>query len=445
MAVESHIRYHIWTIGCQMNQAESARIAGRLDAAGLEQVPHIDQADLVVLNTCVIRQSAEDKVLGTLGLLKGLRQRRPYLSIVVTGCFVDSNGQELRSRFPHVDLFCRPGDYWSLEDWLCRRTRHGTGQGLLSSPDAHPLPKRERDHTGRQVPTAYVPIIQGCDRFCSYCIVPYRRGREASRPLTEVVDEVRRLVARGVREVTLLGQNVASYGHDLRPVVGLADLLHAVNEVDGLARIRFLTAHPADVDDRLVDAVASLEKVCEHFDVPVQSGDDYVLSRMRRGYSVDQFRALVRSMRAQIPGVSLSTDVIVGFPGETDEQFAHTYSLLEEQKFDVVHSAAYSVRPGTIAARRYLDDVPPETKRQRLHKVESLHGQTARSLNERYLDSVVEILVEGRKQHRWYGRTRTDKLVFFESEDDLLGRLAAVRITESGPWALRGVMEAAEA
>lgn len=428
-----------------MNKAESARIAGRLDAAGLEQVSSIELADLVVLNTCVIRQSAEDKVLGTLGLLKGLKQRRPHLSVVVTGCFVNSNREGLRSRFPHVDLFCRPGDYSSIEEWLCRSASQPAGQASACSPYAGPLPKRERDNMGRQVPTAYVPVIQGCDKFCSYCIVPYRRGREASRPLQEVVDEVTRLVAQGVREVTLLGQNVASYGHDLSPVVGLADLLAAINDVDGLARIRFLTSHPADVDDRLINAVASLGKVCEHFDIPVQSGADYILSRMRRGYSVDQFRDVVRSIRAQVPGVSLSTDVIVGFPGEADGQFMPTYRLLEEQHFDVVHIAAYSARPGTIAARRYVDDVPLEKKRQRVRKVETLHEQTARSINARYLDSLVEVLVEGKKKHRWYGRSRTDKLVFFEDERDLLGRLVAVRITESGPWALRGVVETAEA
>jgi tRNA-2-methylthio-N6-dimethylallyladenosine synthase len=424
-----------------MNKAESARIAGYLDAAGLEEVSRFEEADLVVLNTCVVRQSAEDKVLGTLGMLKGLRQQRPSLSIVVTGCFVNSNHNELCRRFPHVDLFFGPGDYRSLERWMNEATDLVLARPLPCSPRESLLPKLDRDR-GRKSPSAYVPVIQGCDKFCSYCIVPYRRGRESSRPPEDVVHEVTKLVQRGVREVTLLGQNIASYGHDLALGTDLAELLGTLNRVEGLTRIRFLTSHPRDVSDRLIDAVASLDKVCEHFDVALQSGHDEVLSRMRRGYSVEQFCDVVQSIRDRIPGVSLNTDVIVGFPGETEEQFAHTYHLLASLRFDVVHCAAYSPRAGTIAARRYCDDVSLEVKRRRVDSIERLQEQMASEINAGYEGCLIWVLVEGRKRDRWYGRTRTDKLVFFEDGRDLLGELVQVRVTEGGPWALKGVPEA---
>ncbi len=383
----------------------------------------------MVLNTCVVRQSAENKVLGTLGLLKGLKDERPNLQILVTGCFVNSHTQELQRRFPHVDLLFKPGDYPELIAW-------GQKQGI---PIEQGLLRYARNDT-RMAPSpcALVPIIQGCDNFCSYCIVPYRRGREVSRPVEEIVCEVRELAKRGTREVTLVGQNVDSYGHDLPGHPDLADLLKELNSIDDLARIRFLTNHPKDISLKLIEAMASLSKVCEHLELPVQSGDNDILKAMRRGYTVERYRELVHTIRRKIPQVSLSTDIIVGFPGETEEQFEHSLSLVGEMRFDVVHVAAYSPRPGTIAWREYQDDVPAEVKKGRLNKIEELQTAIASEINSQLQGQEVEVLVEGKKGGKWFGRTRSNKLAFFEDAGDWLGQLAIVHIQKTSPWSLIG-------
>jgi len=425
-------RYFIWTIGCQMNKAESQQIAGYLDSAGYQAASSFSHADLVVLNTCVVRQSAEDKILGTLGLLKGLRSRRPNLQILVTGCFVNSHTQELQRRFPHVDLLFKPGDYPELVAW-------GQKQGI---PIDERLLRYPRNGDGiNPSPCALIPIIQGCDNSCSYCIVPYRRGREVSRPVEEIVCEVAELVSRGVREVTLLGQNVDSYGHDLPGHPDLADLLNELSNIDELVRIRFLTNHPKDMSLKLIETMASLKKVCEHLELPVQSGNDDILKAMRRGYTVGRYRELVHSIRRRIPQISVSTDIIVGFPGETEEQFEHSLSLVQEMKFDVVHLAAYSPRPGTIAWREYQDNIPAEVKKERFNKIEELQTAIASEINSQLQGRQMEVLVEGKKKGKWFGRTRSNKLVFFEDAADWLGQLSRIQIDETSPWSLRGEVE----
>jgi tRNA-2-methylthio-N6-dimethylallyladenosine synthase len=423
------LRYFIWTIGCQMNKAESRQIADYLDSLGYQAMNSFSNADLVILNTCVVRQSAENKVLGTLGLLKGLKNKHPNLQILVTGCLVDSNTQELKRRFPHVDLLFKPGDFQELVAWgkkqdipIEQRLLHGVYDNTRGAPS----------------PCAFIPIIQGCDNFCSYCIVPYRRGREVSRPLGEIVCEVEELVERGIQEVTLLGQNVDSYGHDLPGHPDLADLLNELSNIDSLVRIRFLTNHPKDMSLKLIDTVASLNKVCEHLELPVQAGDDDILKDMRRGYTVEQYRKLVHTIRHKIPQISLSTDIIVGFPGETEGQFEHSLSVLKEIKFDVVHVAAYSPRPGTIAWREYQDDIPSNVKKERLHKIEELQAAVASEINSQIQGKEVEVLVEGKNKGKWFGRTRSNKLVFFKDTGDWLGQLARVQIEKTSPWSLRG-------
>src|SRR4030042_5023694 len=329
-------KYYIWTIGCQMNKAESQRVADYLEILGYQATHMLQTADLVVLNTCVVRQSAESKVIGTLGYLNGIKNGKTDFSILVTGCFVDSDIKRLEKSFPQVDLFFKPGDYVGLLNWAKEQ-----GIGILEDLTIFPSTKNVAVN-------ALVPIMQGCNNFCSYCIVPYRRGRERSRPVEEVVCEVVELVRRGTKQVTLLGQNVNSYGQDLPAKPDLSNLLAELNDMDGLDRIRFLTNHPKDMSQQLIQAVASLNKVCEHISLPIQPGNNDVLKAMRRGYTVEQYRQLVGSIRSYIPDVALSTDVIVGFPGESDEQFDHTLAILEEIKFDTVHVAVYSVRPGTI-------------------------------------------------------------------------------------------------
>jgi tRNA-2-methylthio-N6-dimethylallyladenosine synthase len=422
-------RYFIWTIGCQMNKAESQRIAGYLDSAGCQAAISFSNADLVVLNTCVVRQSAENKVLGTLSLLKGLKNKHPNLQILVTGCLVNSDTQELKRRFPHVDLLFKPGDYPELITW-------GHKQGI---PIEQRLLRYARNDAGMAAsPCALIPIIQGCDNFCSYCIVPYRRGREVSRSLEEIVCEVKELVRRGLKEVTLLGQNVDSYGHDLPGHPDLADLLKELSSIDDLARIRFLTNHPKDISLKLIEAIASLNKVCEHLELPVQSGDNDILKAMRREYTVERYRELVHIIRRKIPQISLSTDIIVGFPGETEEQFEHSLSLVQEMRFDVIHVAAYSPRPGTIAWREYQDNIPAEVKRERLHEIEELQTAIASEINSQLRGQEVEMLVEGKKGGRWFGRTRSNKLVFFADAGDWLGQLARIQIEKTSPWSTGG-------
>ena len=449
--------YSIWTIGCQMNKAESQRIASYLNSAGYHEVKSPREADLIVLNTCVVRQSAEDKVLGMLGQLKGLKREHPDIRILVTGCFVDSHVEDLKKRFPHVDFLFRPGAYPDFLSWAKEQGVPADEQSSLrgAPPEQNeilPLPlrypqsqgqndrrRRARNDAGKvPSPCAYIPIIQGCNNFCSFCIVPYRRGREISRPVEEVVCEAEEMAKRGIKEIILLGQNVDSYGRDLPGHPDLADLLYRLSEIEGLSRIRFLTNHPKDMSQKLIEAVASLEKVCKYLELPVQSGDDDILKAMRRGYTIEQYRELVRAIKERLPQVSLSTDVIVGFPGETEEQFEHTFSLLTEIRFDVVHVAAYSPRSGTIAWRKYEDDVPRETKKERLKKVEQLQASVAGEINSGYIGKEVEVLVEGNKKGKWYGRTESNKLVFFQDDADCSGQLVKVNIEKTSPWALQG-------
>jgi tRNA-2-methylthio-N6-dimethylallyladenosine synthase len=412
-----------------MNKAESQQIAGYLDSAGYQAATSFPNADLVVLNTCVVRQSAEDKVLGTLSLLKGLKNDHPDLQILVTGCLVNSHTQELQKRFPHVDLLFKPGDYPELIAW-------GQKQGM---PIEQRLLRYPRNVAGMAPsPCALIPIIQGCDNFCSYCIVPYRRGREVSRPVEEIVCEVKELVRRGIKEVTLVGQNVDSYGHDLPGHPDLADLLNELSSIDELARIRFLTNHPKDINLKLIETMVSLNKLCEHLELPVQSGDNDILKAMRREYTVERYRELVHTIRRKIPQISLSTDIIVGFPGETEEQFEHSLSLVQELRFDVIHVAAYSPRPGTIAWREYQDDIPAEVKKERLNKIEELQTAIASEINSQLRGQEVEVLVEGKKGGKWFGRTRSNKLVFFEDAGDWLGQLARIQIEKASPWSLGG-------
>jgi len=422
------MKYYLWTIGCQMNAADSRRAAEELEKLGFQKARGPEAADLVVLNTCVVRQGAEDKVLGRLTSLAGLKRRRPDVTLALMGCFVHEI-PSLQHHYPWVDAFILPSDVPALVEVARQKAEGRRPEGRQPDP-------------GRVPVSVGVSISFGCDHLCTYCIVRLRRGRESSRPVDEVVAEVRDLVARGAREVTLLGQNVDSYGHDLedggrgRPP-DLADLLEAVHAVPGLARIRFLTSHPADMTQRLIDTAARLPMVCEHMELPVQSGHDTVLRRMGRGYTVAEYRDLVARIRAAMPGVGLATDVIVGFPGETAEQFEATYRLLEELRFDMVHVAAYSPRPGTPSAR-LADDVPAREKDRRRRAVDELQERIVAEINAGLVGQTVEVLVEERHRGKWRGRTRTNKLVFFDvGQQDRAGQLVPVRITQAGAWSMQ--------
>ena len=418
--------YHIWTIGCQMNKADSERLESALGQLGLSSADSPQDADVIVLNSCVVRQSAEDKVVGMLTSLKPLKQRDPDRVVALMGCMVGPKTAPLEDRFEYVDVFMRPQQYQPLIDLL--------GERMGVDPDGCVGPL-----TARADVTTYIPIIHGCDKFCAFCIIPYRRGREVSRTIEDIVRESRLLAQRGVKEVTLLGQNVDSYGHDLPGSPDLGDLLGAVNEVEGLERVRFLTSHPNDMSDHIIESVAELDKVCEHINLPFQAGDDEVLARMRRGYTNEEYRRLTEKIRDRIPNVSLSTDLIVGFSGETEAQFERTAEMVRDIRFDKVHAAAYSTRPGTIAARTMPNDVPHEEKQARLKVIEGLQEQILTERNAQLEGQTVEVLVEDRKRSKWYGRNRNDKLVYINDEGkDRKGEVVNVRIDKTSPWSLQG-------
>ena len=434
------MKYYIWTSGCQMNVADSQRVASALEKLGHTPTSRAESADIIVLNTCVVRQSAEDKAYGRLHSLRPVKENRPDVVVNLMGCLVGVKGNlALKQAFPFVDVFSPPSDPAPLIDHLLHTDGRATDLAETELRNAIMdgdliLPGYERD----RLVSAYIPIVYGCSHACTYCVIPYRRGAEVSRPIDEILAEIRTLTAQGVREVTLLGQIVDRYGLDLNDRITLVDLLHAVHEIEGLDRIRFLTSHPNWMTDELLDAVATLPKVCEHIEIPFQAGDDEILQRMKRGYSIREYKALIDRIRERIPDVSLATDVIVGFPGETEEQFQHSYELLEALRFDVAHLARYSPRPDTVASRRMEDNVPQDEKMRRFRALEDLQTQIATELNAKYEGQTVEVLVEEMQGGRWKGRTRTNKLVFIESEDDLRGMLVQAQIEWAGPWSMRG-------
>ena len=441
------MNYFVWTMGCQMNDADSQRVASELERLGYGFVDRAEQADIVVLNTCVVRQQAEDKIYGRLGSLKPLKSQRPDMIIGLMGCLVGVRDPgPLRKRFPWVDVFMPPSDPGPLLDRLADRGLMDVGQALDQAEMARRYQLQDQvdelllpAHLRGQLVAANVSVVLGCSHACAFCIIPYRRGAERSRRVGEIVAEVRSLVEQGVKEVTLLGQIVDRYGRDVPNGPTLADLLRTVHTVDGLERIRFLTSHPNWMTDDLLDAVAELPKVCEHIEVPVQAGDDEVLAAMKRGYTVDDYRRLIDRIRDRLPGVAINTDIIVGFPGESEAAFQRTYDLMAELRLDKVHIAKYSPRPGTVSARKMADDVPPEEKERRRKALDHLQQKIVGEINAALMGQTVEVLVEGKKKGKWYGRTRTNKLVFLEDEGtDWHGQLAPVSVTWTGPWSMQG-------
>jgi tRNA-2-methylthio-N6-dimethylallyladenosine synthase len=425
-----------------MNVADSRRVAAALEDLGYSPTRVAEQADVIVLNTCVVRQSAEDKAYGRLNSLKSLKKLRPETVINLMGCLVGVKGHEkLKASFPMVDVFSPPSDPGpliahltqdnskALEDAATSR-RFAFMDGELSLP---------LDERGNLV-SAFVPVVLGCSHACTFCIIPYKRGIERSRPVGDIVAEVRSLVSQGVKEITLLGQIVDRYGKDIPDGPNLAQLIRIVHEVDGLERIRFLTSHPNWMTTELLDTVAELPKVMPHIEVPVQAGDNEVLANMKREYTADDYRRLVAEIRDRIPGVSVATDIIVGFPGETEIQFQSTYDLVAELKMDVAHLARYSTRPGTVAARRMPDDIPDEEKWRRFRMLEELQEGIVGEINARYQGESVEVLFEEKVRGRWRGRTPTNKIVFVETEEELLGKLLPVTITWTGPWSMQGAL-----
>jgi tRNA-2-methylthio-N6-dimethylallyladenosine synthase len=483
-----------------MNRSDSEEMAGRLLAAGCEEAPGLETADLVVINTCAIREGAEQKVIGRQGQLARLKTANPGLRVVLTGCSVrepDRGG--LRRRYPAVDLFLRPDEEPELVDRLglaSAQARIGSigamttvGRTVVGTADHLAGARAEALSSGAvargSAISAWLPIIYGCDKTCTYCIVPFSRGPERSRPFDDVVDEARALAATGHQEITLLGQNVNSYGHDLAPearfehvagarwagrqveLAGRPDLAELIRAIDGLrtadgrpaiGRLRFVTSHPWDLSDRLIAALAECESICEHLHLPVQSGSDPVLRRMGRQYTIEHYGERLARIRAAVPGIAVSTDIIVGFCGETEAQFEETLALLETVRYDQVFAAAYSPRPGT-PAMRLADDVPAADKRRRLNTLLALQEGIGLQRNQAWIGRDVDVLVDAVNPPRGHdhdsvaggaapdavtgrlsGRTRTNKLVHVGGDPSLVGKTVTVRIEHAGPYALRGAL-----
>ncbi len=464
----SKLKYHISTFGCQMNDADSQRLASEMEKLGLEQSPTWETADVCVVNTCVVRQSAEDKATSYLYMLKPMKERNPNAVIGVMGCLVGVRGNTpLRNAMPFVDVFMAPSEPAPMIDFLLQRE----GKALSERETSARFALQDGDTTALRLPSneigkhvsANVPIVLGCSHACTFCIIPFKRGVERSRPMDEIVREVESLVAQGVREVTLLGQIVDRYGYDLlgddykirafNPGAAsgnpsqkialdtpLVALLRRLNDIEGLLRIRFLTSHPNWMTDDLLDAVNEIPKVMPHIEVPVQAGDDDVLRAMRRGYAADDYRRLIARVRAKVPRACIATDVIVGFCGESETQFMRTYDLLEELRLDVIHLARYSTRPNTTAARNLTDDVSDAEKDRRFQMLEDQQARIVGEINQTYVGETVEVLAEELHKGKWRGRTPQNKLVFFESPDDWRGRLAQVKITWAGSWTMQGTL-----
>ena len=434
-------KLYIQTYGCQMNQYDSERIAQVMSRKDYVQTDRIDAADLILLNTCSVRDKAEQKVYSALGSWKEFKEYRDGVIIGVGGCVAQQEGDKLLKRVPHLDLVFGTHNIHKLPELIdqveASRARPVEVTFYRDPAYMEDLDGRTQVHGAK----AFVTIMQGCNKVCSFCIVPHVRGREVSRPSGKIVAEVESLVAQGVKEIMLLGQNVNSYGKLSTGEISFAELLCRVDAVTGVERIRFTTSHPQDLSPELVEAFARCEHLCEHLHLPVQSGSDSVLARMRRGYTIGEYLQRIDRLRDRCPEVALSTDIIVGFPGETDAEFEKTLELLQSLEYDEIFSFMYSPRPQTVSAKIYEDDIAEEIKKARLKEVQTLQQGISLAKNRQRIGSLDEILVDGPsklKNGQVMGRTRTNRIVNVAAPQGLVGQMIAVRITSATANSLLG-------
>lgn len=434
-------KYFTLTYGCQMNESDSERINGQLSELGYQPAEVMDEADVIILNTCSIRQNAEEKVYGKIGEIKKVKEKNPDLLVGIMGCMAQENKGKLISRMPIIDFVLGPYHIHDLKD-VIEEELDDRSHVVKTQMN----PERVKDYSELRASRkshifAWVPIMQGCNKFCTYCIVPYVRGRQTSRTVEDICQEARTLAGEGYKEITLLGQNVNSYGLDFRNGTDFATLIKALDEVDGIERIRYMTSHPRDMTFGMVDAMAASPKVARHMHLPVQHGDNEMLRRMNRGYTIEHFMELLSYVREKMPDIAVTTDLITGFPGETEEMHEATLHLLKEAQFDSAYTFIYSPRTGTPAARM-TDQVPDDVKKRRLHEIMDLQNEISLAKNKEMEGKTYTIIVEGatkQDEQNWYGRTSTNKMIIFPKTEGLhIGDTAEARVDQAQTWVLKG-------
>lgn len=433
-------RYSIRTFGCQMNEHDSEKLSGMLAEMGYMETQAAEESDLIIFNTCCVRENAEKKVYGHIGTLKKLKQENPGLVIAVCGCMMQQKEvvEYITKKHRHVGIIFGTHNLYRFPELLCKSLN--SGKTVIDVWESEGSIAEDVAIERKDGVKAWVTVMYGCDNFCSYCIVPYVRGRERSRSISDIKHEVTLLGEQGYKEITLLGQNVNSYGKDLDDDISFAGLLRELQEVRGIERIRFMTSHPKDLSHDLIEAMKSCSKVCGHLHLPIQSGSTRILEQMNRKYSKEQYLELVNEIRRCIPGIALTTDIIVGFPGETEEDFQETLDIMEKGRFDSAYTFLYSKRTGTPAAKM-LQQVTEDVKKKRFEQLIKLQNRISREINEGYVGKIQEVLVEGPSKNStetYTGRTVSNKIVNFTGSHELVGRLVKVKINSAQTWSLEG-------
>lgn len=431
-------RLYIKTYGCQMNVHDSERISGLLRDEGYRLTDRPEEASMIIVNTCSIREKSEHKAYSDLGRFEKLKRDKPGLILGIAGCVAQQEGQNLVKRYKNLDLVFGSSNIENISQMLQTITLEPQPVVMVQEP---PGPPKSTPAIRPDRVRAWVSIMEGCDRHCAFCVVPTTRGRERSRPSADILEEVCHLAGAGYKEITLLGQTVNSYGKHFGEGVDFADLLIILNGVDGIERIRFMSPHPCDMSPKLIETLAGLPKVCEFLHLPLQSGSDRVLERMNRGYTIDEYRGIINRVRRLSPAMAFSTDIIIGFPGETEDDFKRSLDAVAEFEYDNVFYFRYSRRPNT-AALQFSDPVPPEVQDSRFERLSVLEKAIAKNKNQALIGTVEEVLVEGpskRDRKRLAGRTRSNKITHFEGSDEDKGHLLKIRITRVTPNSLEGV------
>ena len=437
-------KYFTITYGCQMNESDSEKINGQLEELGYLPAEQMEEADIVILNTCSIRQNAEEKVYGKIGEVKQLKDKNPHVLLGIAGCMAQENRRKLVQRMPIIDFVIGPYNIHNLHEIVTDKEAVGSHVVLTQMK-----PQRVRDYSLLKASRkskifAWVPIMQGCNKFCTYCIVPYVRGRETSRTIEDIKAEVISLAQDGYKEITLLGQNVNSYGLDFKNNTDFSDLIRALDTVEGIKRIRYMTSHPRDMTKEMVDVMAASSKVVRHMHLPVQHGSNEMLKRMNRGYTVEHFYEMVDYIRERMPDVGFTTDLITGFPGETEEMHQATIALLKKVRFDSAYTFIYSPRRGTPAASM-TNQISDEIKHRRLNEIMEVQNQISLEINKELEGQDIEILVEGptkQDENHWFGRTSTNKMIVFPKVEGIkIGDIVLAHVNIAQTWILKGIVK----